>query len=272
MATLSDISEIARQLSRDFGTYFEINYAAAGATLRLPHPLVQGSSVSVVDNATSTALSTDVWAINERNGLLQLQTPETYTAGVTVTGVYHQWFLDEDLDFHANLVSIEHLYHRTGANLATIDGVEVEVMGMGCLVSALWALLTELATDIDVSSPEGMNIPAHQRFNQVQQLITYWTNQYEEKAAMINVGLKRIEQFTLRRQSRLTNRLVPLYRVREIDNPKPPVRVRPPIDPIEPTAFEEEDQYWNLQEDESTASSDLGYGGWDTIGSSGGTP
>jgi hypothetical protein len=184
--------------------------------------------------------------------------------------MYYQWFLDEDLDFFSKVIISEHMHHRPGVDLQSIMGVEVEVMGIGALVGALWSLLAEFATDIDVSSPEGMNIPAHQRFNQVQTLIGYWEKRYEEKAAMLNVGLKRIEMHTLRRITRLSNRYAPVYRGREIDNPRPPIRIRPLIDPGEATPFEDEESFWGSQDPNmQTESYDLGYGGWGSLGTGG---
>lgn len=272
MTTLAEVSSVARNLSRDFGTFFELNFPTVSSTLRLPHPLVEPSSVSVRDNSED-ADPVDVtdFVVNGRNGLLKLGNPSAFTSGVYVSGLYHEWFLDEDLAFFANMMAMEHLYHRSGVTLADISGPEVEVMGIGTLVQSLWSLLAEFATDIDVSTPEGMSIPAHQRYQQVSNLIQYWQQRYDEKAALLNVGLKKIEQFTLRRVSRLTNRYVPLYRAREIDNPRPPTRVRPPIDPIEPTPFEAEEGYWGSEGNNfSTESWDYGYGGWETLGTSGG--
>lgn len=268
MTTLAEISSVSRQLSRDFGTFFELNFATVGATLRLPHPLVQTGSVSVVDNTTGDPVTDFV--LNARNGLLKLQDPESYEDGVYVSGLYYQWFLDEDFDFFSRIISTEHMHHRTGVSLESISGAEVEVMGVGALVIGLYSLLAEFATDIDISSPEGMSIPVHQRYQQVLSLIQYWEKRYDEKAALLNVGLKKIEMFTLRRQSRLTNRYVPLYRTREIDNPRPPIRVRPPIDPMEPTPFEDEEAFWASNgENVTTESFDFGYGGWGSIGTGG---
>ena len=42
---------------------------------------------------------------------------------------------------------------------------------------------------------------------------------------MLNIGLHRIETFTLRRISRLTNRYVPIYRPQEVDDGSIPQRV-----------------------------------------------
>lgn len=268
MTTIAEVSSVARKLSRDFGTFFEINFATTGATLRLPHPNIEPSSVSVVNNTDGSPITDFV--VNGRNGLLKLPNPTQYADGVYVSGLYYQWFLDEDLGFFSQITMTEHMYHRPGVDMQSIMGVEVEVMGIGALVGALWSLLSEFATDIDISSPEGMNIPAHQRYQQVQALITYWEKRYEEKAAMLNVGLKRIEMHTLRRITRLSNRYAPLYRGREIDNPRPPIRIRPLIDPEENVPFEDEEAFWGSQDQNlQTESWDLGYGGWGTIGTGG---
>lgn len=268
MTTLAEVASVARNLSRDFGTFFETNFATVGSTLRLPHPLVEPNSLSVINNTDASEV--DDVVLNARNGLLKVQNPSQYEDGLYISGLYYEWFLDADLTFFADILSMEHLYHRPGMTLGNIAGAEVEVMGIGTLVQALWSLLAEFATDIDVSTPEGINIPAHQRYQQVQSLITYWERRYDEKAALLNVGLKRIESFTLRRVSRMTNRLVPIYRPREIDNPRPPIRVRPPIDPIAPTPFEDEDGYNTATRDAASSESfDYGYGGWGTIGMGG---
>jgi hypothetical protein len=268
MTTLAEVSSVARQLSRDFGTFFEINFATVGATLRLPHPFVEPNSLSVVNNTDESAITDFV--LNARNGLLKIPNPSDYEDGVYVSGLYYQWFLDSDLEFFSNVIITEHMHHRPGVDLQSIVGAEVEVMGIGALVQALWSLLAEFATDIDVASPEGMNIPAHQRFQQVQSLIQYWEKRYDDKAALLNVGLKRIEMHTLRRVARLSNRYVPLYRGREIDNPRPPIRIRPMIDPEEATPFEDEEAFWSSNgQSVTTESWDFGYGGWGTIGTGG---
>lgn len=265
MTTLAEVSSVARNLSRDFGTFFEVNFASVGSTLRLPHPLVEPNALSVINN--DGGLEVPDFVLNARNGLLKIPNPSQYEEGVYVSGLYYEWFLDADLEFFSNILATEHLYHRPGMTLGNIGGAEVEVMGIGTLVQALWSLLAEFATDIDVSTPEGINIPAHQRYQQVQSLITYWEKRYDEKAALLNVGLKRMETFTLRRVSRMTNRLVPIYRPREIDNPRPPIRIRPAIDPIVSTPFEEEDGYNTATRDPGASESfDFGYGGWGSIG------
>lgn len=268
MTSVSEVASISRNLLRDFGIFFETNFAGSlHSTLRLPHPLVDADSLVVIDNDTGDEVTDPV--LNARAGLLKLADPSSHTEGVSVSGMYYQWFLDEDLLLHAQIIVSEHLHNRTGVTLDNISAAEEEVMGIGAVVSALWSLAAEFSTDIDVSSPEGMNIPAHQRFQQLLQLIQFWEKRYNEKAALLNVGLHKTEMFTLRRISRLTNRYVPVYRGREVDDPRRPVRVRPPIDPIAPTPMDQEEAYWNSQYPEmDTGSQDLA-GGWSSIGSSG---
>ena len=105
-------------------------------------------------------------------------------------------------------------------------------------------------------------IPAHQRYSQVQTMYQFWSKQYEEDCAMLNVGLDRISMRTLRRISPLTNRLVPLFEEREIDDPRPPIRAFPPIPKLSP-------------EDDAGVAGDgqlgeVGLTGWQTLGTNGG--
>jgi len=254
MTSVTEVASLARNFLRDYPIFFETNFAGTlHSTLRLPHPLVDAESLSVIDNASGEPVTTAV--LNPRAGAIKLADPSAHTEGVSVTGMHFSWFLDEDLLLHAQVLSKQHLHARPGMSLENIPAVEEEIMATGTVVSALWSLAAEFATDIDVSTPEGMNIPAHQR--------------YEDKAAMLNVGLNRTEMFTLRRISRLTGRYVPMYRGREVDDPRRPVRVRPPIDPMAPSPLDAEEDYWmSTYPDMDMSSQDLA-GGWESIGSSG---
>ena len=76
----------------------------------------------------------------------------------------------------------------------------------------------------------------------IQQLLQYWTAEYEKKARALNIGLDRIEVFNLRRTSRTTNRLVPVQKSRELGDYGPIERVYSPIDDGEIVIAEEEDE------------------------------
>jgi hypothetical protein len=64
----------------------------------------------------------------------------------------------------------------------------------------------------------------------VQSLLQYWEDEYKRLAQALNIGLDRIEVLTLRRRSKLTNRLVPIYKEREIGDYGPFERLWPEID------------------------------------------
>ena len=64
----------------------------------------------------------------------------------------------------------------------------------------------------------------------VSSLLDYWTNEYNRRAQALNIGLERLEVVNLRRVSRTTNRLVPLYKPREVGDYGPIERIYPEID------------------------------------------
>jgi hypothetical protein len=160
--------------------------------------------------------------------LLKL-TNEAYLGQQVIVGGYHYvWFADADLVRAVQDVSAEVLYTK-GGEVEDLSDVEAEVIGMGAVVRALWSLSIELALDIDVSTPEGMFIPAHQRYSQVLQMMQYWEGEYDKRAASLNMGLGALEIFQLRRVSYTTGRYVPVYVNREFDDPRWPRRLYPPI-------------------------------------------
>ena len=117
----------------------------------------------------------------------------------------------------------------SGADFDNFLPVQHDVIMLGGVVHALWSLSMELMLDIDVSTPEGMFIPARQRFAQVQQMLQTYEREYQDKAAMLNMGLGALEIFRLRRVAYMTGRYVPVYQEREFDDPFPPDRLYPPI-------------------------------------------
>lgn len=251
----------ARNMLRDFPQFFEATFdnGPTVSTLRLPAPLI--ASIEVIDIATNT--QTSDYVLDARNGLLKMNTSTIHPEGIYVSGYHFEWFLDDDLEFYGGLVTSEHLYERPNTSFNDLSGEEQKVIAMGATYYALWSLLTQFATEIDTSTPEGMFIPAHQRFQQVQQMSQYWKAKYEENAQLLNVGLHRISQGILRRTSRLTNRLVPIFERQEIDDPRPPLRVFPRIEPQVPAP----DQSIN-GEDIGTTEVGIG-GGWNSLGTSG---
>ena len=230
------VAGTARAMLRDFPKFFETETGPLNVlTVRLPHPLVAAASLQVYTGTAGadaddpwTAAGTEAWTLDDRNGLLKMNNEGDLGKRVLVAGYYYTWFTDSDLAMHANQASQEVLY-STGGNEDSLEGVLGEVTAMGAVVRALWSLSLELMLDIDVSTPEGMFIPARQRFAQVLQMMQYWEGEYQDRANSLNIGLGALEQFRLRRVAYLTNRYVPLYQEREVDDPRWPKRLYPPI-------------------------------------------
>jgi hypothetical protein len=233
MATMSDVVTGARTVLRDFPQFFEIDLGPLNTlTIRLPHPLVSAQTISVyvsditVDPIVTTR--TTAWELDERNGLLKLTDETMLGKRVIVNGYHFTWFLDSDLMFHAKQVWGEMTFYRD-LDLAGLGDAEMEVIDLGVVVRALWSLTIELALDIDVSTPEGMFIPARQRYTQVLQMLGTFEGEFTTKAGLMNMGLGALEQFRLRRVSLFTGRFVPVYVDREVDDWRWPKRLYPPI-------------------------------------------
>jgi hypothetical protein len=235
MHSVASLAAGARQMLRDFPKYFEIQEGPLNVlTIRLPHPCVSAASLQVyvldteADPPTSALVK--AWTCDERNGLLKLNDESFLSKTIVVAGYHYVWFTDSDLTAVTEATVGEMLYGGDQTDtVSDMTDVEAEVTEMGVVMRALWSLSIELALDIDVSTPEGMYIPAHQRYAQVLQMMQYWEGQYEERAASLNMGLGALEQFRLRRVSLMTGRYVPVYQDREFDDPRWPKRLYPPI-------------------------------------------
>ena len=258
-----DLGNRARNLLRDFPVFFEESYTPLTTpTIRLQHPLV----TELVMRSVEDGGVDEGFILDRRNGVVQIKDPASLAPGVSFAGYHYEWFLEEDLEFFAEMIMTELAHNRSDKTTwASFSSAELNVAAMGTVVYALFSLMTELSTDIDVSTPEGMMIPAHMRFQQVMQMYQFWKAQYSEKAAMLNIGLEAIEMGVLRRVSGTTGRLVPIFRDREVDDPRPPVRVFPPIPSI--VASPEE----GGSEGAVGFNPDFGLAadGWQTIGNSG---
>ena len=261
--TSVDIADRARNLIRDFPLFFEETYQPlSGSTVKLSRMLVATLEIRKLSDGTEVT----AYALDPRNGVVKFTDPSTFLSGISIIGYHYEWFLPDDLEYFADISMSEVMSGRTDVrDFAELSHEEKHVTAIGAVSFALMSLLTELSTDIDVSTPEGLSIPAHMRFQQVQQMQQFWAAEYTKKSAMLNLGLERMEVKDLRRVSRLTNRYVPSFRGREIDDPRPPVRVFPIIDPLVAAPEEGGSEGAGGYNPDYGLSSD----GWSTLGTSG---
>ncbi|MEU1816095.1 hypothetical protein ABZ543_12990 [Streptomyces roseifaciens] len=170
---------------------------------------------------------------------------------MVVRGSSDGMFTDADLQMYIDDAMNQHTYGRQYTRrykdqygfirywsepytLDNLPKVEEPLVAYLAAINVLWTLATDAATDIDISTAEGTFVPRTQRYRQLMQHIGDATSglqgRYNQLAQQLNVGLGRIEMFTLRRVSRTTNRLVPIFRAREYDDASMPERLLPPID------------------------------------------
>jgi len=250
VATLSDISNIARNYLRDFPKFLQVSFDASGRTFELGHPNIDVETfwcASYTSGASVPAvltLGTD-YSIDARNGLLRLASAPAANTKLMIEGYFYEWLLPSDLDFYAGVAINMHL-QNLDMDLANVSPSVADVIGIDALVESLWGLITEFSRDIDVMTSESIHIPASQRFRMVESLLQFWMAEYEKKAKALNIGLNRIETFNLRRVSRTTNRLVPVYKSTELGDYGPLKRLWIPVDKGE---IELESGGDNLRED-----------------------
>lgn len=226
MTPLEHTMQLARNYLRDFPKFFQVSFDAIGRTYELGQTNVDSSTLWIASTtgASATELTTSQYSIDNRNGILRLATTPTAGTKIMVEGYYYEWILPEDLQFYSER-SINFHTPTINVPLEQASAAVLDVVGLGALVEALQALMTEYARDIDVMTSESVHIPASARFRMLQNLCQAWEVEYRKHANNLNIGPERIEQFSLRRVSRTTNRYVPLFKAKELGDYGPIERI-----------------------------------------------
>jgi len=212
----------------DQSSTFDISVVGNGSATRFEtgtYPL-DGASLTITVNGTPETNAT----VEERTGVVTFDTPPANGATVRFQGTKYRYFGAVDLQTFIDAAVAEHTYNRTdafgrGMVLGNLPVVEEYPLAILATIKALWALATDAAFDIDIYAPDGVNIPRSERYRQLLQQIDALTGQYKEYCTALNIGIYRIEVFNLRRVSKMTGRLVPVYIEREIEDNSPPQRV-----------------------------------------------
>lgn len=226
MTPLEHTMQLARNYLRDFPKFFQVSFDALGRTYELGQINIDPTTVwiATTSGASATPLTSTDYTLDHRNGVLRLANTPSPNTQLLVEGYYYEWILPEDLQFYSER-SINFHKPTVRVPLENASPAVLDVVGLGALVEALQALMTEFARDIDVQTSESIHIPASQRYNRLQDLCRQWETEYRKHANNLNIGPERIDQFSLRRVSRTTNRLVPLYVAKEVGDYGPIDRI-----------------------------------------------
>ena len=230
MATLATLSERLRYELGDIPRSFVETFEGDGSTTRYQLSIapIEGSSLIVKVNGVNVSNSTSV---EEQSGMVVLAVAPIPGYNVVISGTAFKYFTTSEISQYINTAFIQHAGSTTDSNgsratLLSLAGIEEYPLILLASTMALYTLATDAAFDIDIISPDGVSIPRSERFRQLSEMITARKEQYRELCNLLNIGLHRIEVFNLRRISRLTNKLVPIYRPQEIDDASLPQRVR----------------------------------------------
>ena len=170
------------------------------------------------------------YTLEGNQGIIHFVTAPANGAAIVVEGTADRYFLSSDINLFVNTAVTQHTANRSDSfgsamTLANLPAVEEYPLAILATIEALWALATDAAFDIDIQAPDGVMIPRSERYRQLSQVIQQRWEQYKQLSAALNIGLWRIEMGTLRRVSRTTNKLVPIYLAQEIDDSRRPERV-----------------------------------------------
>lgn len=245
---IDHVVELARTYLRDFPKFFQVSFEIVGRTYELGQTNIDPASVwiATTTGASATELTTSDYNLDHRNGVLRLTNTFPPNTNLLIEGYYYEWILPEDLEFYAQR-SINFHIPTINIPLEQANNAVIDVVGLGALVEALQALMTEYARDIDVMTSESIHIPGSQRFRMLQSLVQQWEMEYRKHANNLNIGPEKITQVNLRRVSRTTNRYVPLYKNKEIGE----------YGPIERIFIEDENAYIELSDPQEPLREDV---------------
>jgi hypothetical protein len=251
MATLEELRTRVRSELGDRLQPFRDTIRGTGdvAQYELSANNVTGLEVLHISGGQQTTLSTPAdYVIDDISGILDLTQPLALDALLLVSGASYGLFSDDELDIYLDDAVAQHTRGRTVSTRykdangflqydqvpVSVDNLPAEEDALVVLLActeAMWALSTDAATDINVQTSDGTSVDRGQRFAQIQTQIGMLTERYKTLCEKLGVGLYSIEVTNLRRVSRTTGRLVPLFREREYDDHSLPQRILPPIGP-----------------------------------------
>lgn len=202
---------------------------------------------------SSSGVSTTDWAadivytLDSPAGVLTMSSPIANGVTLVVAGQSWGMFTDEDITEILHDASRQHCQgqtlterYRNTIGFITYRDVPKTIHNLPkneeslvtCLaeIDLFWILASDAATEVNVNTAEGTDINRTARYQQLMTHIQALTEWYERKCGEWNVGMMRWETLNLRRVSRTNGRLVPLFRDREYDDHRYPVRELPQVD------------------------------------------
>lgn len=231
MATLADLVARVRTELNDQPRQFTKSFTGDGTTkdFTLGIKPLDALTLYITINGTVQTNPTN-YTVEAGIGVIHFVTAPANNAVIKISGNVYRYFADAELEYFVNTSLTQHFHSRTDSfgrqmTIALLPEVEVYPVAILSTIEALYALATDASFDIDIHAPDGVTIPRTQRYSQLMGLIAQRQEQYRNICSALNIGLWRIEVGVLRRVSRTTNKLIPVYMPQEVDDARRPERV-----------------------------------------------
>jgi hypothetical protein len=222
VATISNLVDRVRLELGDIGKSFVTQFVADGTTNRFNIHYSPLDAAQVFATLNGTDVSNDV-SVEESSGVIVFDTVPADGDEITVSGTYYRYFTAAELERLVTDAVAQHTAQSvdtvgrviTVQNLPTLDEYPVAIYAT---TLALYTLATDSSFDIDISAPDGVNIPRSERYRQLMDMVTTRKAQYQELCSLLGLGMFKVDVFTLRRISKTTGRYVPVYQPQEVDD------------------------------------------------------
>jgi hypothetical protein len=233
VATIATLADRLRSELGDIPKSFVYQFTADGTTNRFLVPYSPLDGANLVINQGNTDVSSDV-EVEEQTGYLVFDTVPDEGDLVIVAGNYFRYFTTAETQQYISTAFLQHSAYHTDAygrdvSIQNLPALEEYPVILYASTLALYTLANDAAFDINVFAPDGVTIPRSERYQQLMQMIESRKQQYKELCSQLGIGLYKIDVFSFRRISKTTNRYVPIFRPKEIDDMSVANRIRIPI-------------------------------------------
>jgi hypothetical protein len=232
--TLATVTTRTRMMVQDVGFPFAANIAVDGVSTIFDLPVEAISAIVtpplvIFNGAIISGQATPSYVIDYKYGTIQFFTPPSPAGGIlSVQGITYNYYDDDEVlqaitdafNLHvADQDPLPVLSNTPPLGSTVLPSQEEYLVSILATIELLWYQATDTSQQVDIHTPEGVDIPRAQRFQQITQQIAGLKAEYNQISAALGVGLYRIQVLNQRRVSMTTNRLVPIFREQEYNQP-----------------------------------------------------
>jgi hypothetical protein len=229
--TTASITTKTRMILQDTGRPFAANVSVDGKSTVFPLPVTSISAnagVLVIFNGQVISnQATSGYTIDYKHGIIAFPSPPVPAAATLgVQGIAYDYYDDDEV-----LQAVQDAFYQHTTDLeplpvidpvpgqCSIPANEEYLVALWAARELLWMQSVDMSQQIDVDTPEGVHIAVSERFRQIVDQIERLRQEYEQLAGALGVGVYRIQVLNMRRLSLTTNRLVPIFREQEYNQP-----------------------------------------------------